>query len=165
MSHNGHLALTLAAGLAAGLIVACSNKPGVPAPPPDTRAADEAAIRANDQDFARAAQAKDLDRAVAHYMDDAVLFAPGSPAVVGRDNIRKYFQPIIDGPAMQFTFSDVQVDVARSGDIAQDRGSFKATGTDAQGKPNTQEGMYVLVWKKQADGSWKISADTSANEK
>ena len=165
MSHKRHLALTLAAGLLAGLMVACLDKPGAPAPPPDARAADEAAIRANDEHFARAAQAKDLDRAVAHYMDDAVLFAPGSPAVVGRNNIRKYFQPIINGPAMQFTFSDVKVDVARSGDIAEDQGSFEARGRDAQGKPTTQKGMYVLVWKKQADGSWKIAADTSANEK
>jgi len=160
--------LLLAAAAVACFACGCVQnfqKPAEPAAPPDTRAADEAAIRANDADFAKAAEAKDLDKAVSHYMDDAVLFAPGAPAVVGKDNVRKFLQPIINGPTMQFTFSDVTVDVARSGDLAVDSGAFESTGKDAKGKPFTQKGRFVLVWKKQADGSWKIAADTSANEK
>ena len=164
MSHKRPLGLIIAE-LVTLLTVGCANHPAAPAPPPDTRAADEAVIRANDADFAKAAQAKDLDKAVEHYMDDALLFAPGAPAVVGKENIRKFFEPIINGPATQFAFSDVKVDVARSGDLAMDSGSFESTGKDAKGKPITQRGRFVLVWKKQANDSWKIAADTSANEK
>jgi len=165
MWQNRFVALAAGTMLISCLGVGCSNETGTPAPPPDTRAADEAAIRANDADFAKAAEAKDLDKAVSHYTDDAVLFAPGAPAVVGKDNIRKFFEPIISGPTTQFTFSDVKVDVARSGDLAMDSGSFESTGKDAKGKPVMQKGRFVLVWKKEADGSWKIAADTSANEK
>jgi uncharacterized protein (TIGR02246 family) len=136
-----------------------------PAAPPDTRAADEAAIRAGDADFAKAAAAKDLDKCTSLYMDDAVLFSPGVPAVIGKDNIGKFFQQMLAAPSMQFAFSNVIVDVARSGDLAEDRGSFQVTTTDKKGKPVTQSGEYVLVWKKQPDGSWKIAADTSANTK
>lgn len=165
MPHKSSMSLVIAAGFASILLVACSNEAGSPAPPPDTRAADEAAIRANDADFVKAAQEKDLDKIVSLYLDDAVIFSAGAPAVIGKDNIRKFFEPITKGPATQFMFSDVKVDVARSGDIAEDRGSFQATGTNAKGKAVTQKGEYVLVWKKQADGSWKIAADTSANTK
>jgi len=165
MWQNRFVALGAATMLIVCMGVGCSNETGTSAPPPDTRATDEAAIRANDADFTKAAEAKDLDKAVSHYMDDAVLFAPGAPAVVGKDDIRKFFEPIINGPTMQFTFSDVKVDVARSGDIAMDSGSFESTGKDAKGKAATQKGRFVLVWKKQPDGSWKIAADTSANEK
>jgi ketosteroid isomerase-like protein len=66
---------------------------------------------------------------------------------------------------MQFSFSNVTVDVARSGDVAEDRGSMQVTLTDKKGKSTTETGQYVLVWKKQADGSWKVAADTSANDK
>jgi ketosteroid isomerase-like protein len=31
---------------------------------------------------------------------------------------------------------------------------------DAQGKPVTDHGKLVEVWKKQADGKWKTVADT-----
>jgi len=143
-------------------LAACSQQQ--PAAPPDTRAADEATIRTNDADFAKAAGGKDLDKCASLYLDDAVLFSPGVPAVIGKDNIRKFFDRMLAAPNMQFSFSDVTVDVARSGDLAEDRGSFQLTVTDKKGRPATQTGRYVLVWKKQADGSWKIAADTSAND-
>jgi len=145
----------------AACLAACSQQPAQP----DTRAADEAAIRANDADFAKAAAAKDADKCASLYMDDAVIFSPGVPAVVGKDNIRKFFEQMVAGPRLQFAFSNVTVDVARSGDLAEDRGAVQVTTTDKKGKPVTQTSEYVLVWKKQPDGSWKVAADTSATDK
>jgi len=162
MSRNRLSFLALAAFLTCWA-AACSQPQ--PAAPPDTRAADETAIRAGDADFIKFAAAKDLDKIVGLYQDDAVIFSAGSPAVVGKDNIHKFFEPVVSGPPTQFAFSNVTVDVARSGDLAEDSGSFQVTGTDAKGKAVTQTGKYVLVWKKQADGSWKIAADTSARDK
>ncbi len=149
----------------AACLVACSQQPAQPVAPPDTRAADEAAIRANDADFAKAAAAKDIDKCVSLYMDDAVIFSPGTPAVIGKDNIHKFFERMLAAPTMEFSFSDVTVDVARSGDLAEDRGAVQVTTTDKNGKPVTDGSQYVLVWKKQADGSWKVAADTSASDK
>ena len=136
-----------------------------PAAPPDTRVADEAAIRAADADFAKFAAAKDVDKAVALYQDDAVAFAPGVPAVIGKDNIHKFISGFLASPGLQVSIHIASVDVARSGDIAIDRGTVDSTTTDKKGKAATQTIEYVLVWKKQADGSWKIAADTSANQK
>jgi uncharacterized protein (TIGR02246 family) len=144
-------------------LAACSQPK--PSAPPDTRAADEAAIRSADADFAKAAAAKDIDKIVALYMDDAVIFSPGAPAVIGKENIHRFFEQILAGPSIQFAFSNVTVDVARSGDLAEDRGSIQVTTTGKDGKPATQSSEYVLVWKKQADGSWKVAADTSAADK
>ena len=39
---------------------------------------------------------------------------------------------------LQFAFSNVTVDVARSGDLAEDRGSVQVTTADKKGKPVTQ---------------------------
>jgi ketosteroid isomerase-like protein len=33
------------------------------------------------------------------------------------------------------------------------------TKNDAGGKPVTTKGKYVVVWKKQADGKWKVIED------
>lgn len=155
--------LFTAAIVFAACFAACSQPQ--PAAPPDTRAADEAAIRALDAQFAKDAAAKDLDKCVGLYMDDAVIISPGSPAVVGKDNIDKFIERMLAGPSVQFAFSNVTVDVARSGDLAEDRGSVQVTTADKKGKPVTQTSEYVLVWKKQADGSWKIAADMSAIDK
>ena len=156
-----HLPL-VAAAFAALLAVSCAQPK--PAEMPDTRAADEAAIRAADADFVKAAAAKDLDKCMSLYADDAVFLSSGQPAVVGKDNIRPVIQRMLAAP-MQLTVHVASVDVARSGDLAMDRGTVEAAVTDKKGKTTTQTSEYVLVWKKGADGVWKIAADTSANEK
>jgi len=32
---------------------------------------------------------------------------------------------------------------------------------DQQGKSIVQKGSYVTIWKKEADGAWKIAVDIS----
>jgi uncharacterized protein (TIGR02246 family) len=153
--------LICAAAFIACFATACAQQQ--PAGPPDTRAADEATIRAADADFVKAAAAKDLEKAMSYYADDAVFLSSGAPAAVGKDNIRKNIQGLLAAP-VQISITVASVDVARSGDLAMDRGTVDATMTDKKGKSSTSTSQYVLVWKKMADGSWKIEADTSANE-
>jgi ketosteroid isomerase-like protein len=38
-------------------------------------------------------------------------------------------------------------------------GTYQGTMNDAKGKPITDRGKYVTVWKKQADGNWKVVVD------
>ena len=163
-----NLRLILAAVAAACVAAGCMQnfqKPAEPAAMPDTRAADEAAIRAGDADFVKAAEAKDLEKCMSLYADDAVFLASGTPAAVGKDNIRKDIQGLLAAPGLQFTVNIASVTVARSGDLAMDQGTVSQTYTDKKGKPVTGTSQYVLVWKKMPDGSWKIAADTSANQK
>ena len=46
------------------------------APAPDTRAADEAAVRKTDADWANAAKSRKVDDWMAFYADDAVILPP-----------------------------------------------------------------------------------------
>lgn len=152
----------IAAVFVASVAVSCAQPQQKSTEAPDTRVADEATIRTLDADFAKAAAAKDLDKCMSYYEDDAVLFSPGRPAVLGKDNIRNIIQRM---QGIQLTINVASVDVARSGDLAMDRGTVQSAVTDKKGKTTTQTSEYVLVWKKQAGGGWKVAADTSANEK
>jgi uncharacterized protein (TIGR02246 family) len=129
-----------------------------------THAADEAAIRAASGTLAPAVEAKDLDKAVSLYVDDAVLFVPKAPAAVGRAAIRQAWQGLLAVPGVKLTIHITAVDVARSGDIAVERGTFQVVVADKEGKPSSETGQLVIVWKKQANGSWKIVADTNADD-
>ena len=162
MSRHRSSLLMTAAIFVSCFAVSCAQRPAEPVAPSDTRAADEAAIRAADADWGKAAAAKDLEKCMSYYADDAILISPGAPAVVGKDNIRKFIQQLLAVPNMQLSITVASVDVARSGDLALDRGSVQATVTGKNGKPATQASVYALTWKKSADGSWKIAADTSA---
>jgi uncharacterized protein (TIGR02246 family) len=159
------LLLMIAVICAACFGVSCSPQQTEPEAAPDTRAADEAAIRAADADWAKAAAAKDLEKCMSYYADDAVVFSPGVPAVVGKDNIRKFVQQLLAVPNLQLNITVANVDVARSGDLALDRGSVQVATVGKNGKPATNTSQYALTWKKSTDGSWEIAADTSASDK
>jgi uncharacterized protein (TIGR02246 family) len=143
----------------------CSNQMGGAATPADTRAADEAAIRAKDGTYEQGVAAKDLDKILALYTDDAVLFAPKAPAAIGKAAIRAGWQGLLGAPGVKMTFKSTSVDVGRSGDLAVQRATFQVETTDKDGKPNTETGQAVVVWSKQADGAWKVIADTNADDK
>jgi uncharacterized protein (TIGR02246 family) len=163
MPGNRSVALLIIASFAAALITGCSQ---APAPPlVDTRKAAEAAINAASDEFAKAGDAKDLDKVMTYYTDDAVLFVPSAPAAVGKDAVRKAWQGFLAGPSSKVEISGTIIDVAASGDLAFERGSFTITSTDAKGKTTSMTGKLVDVWKKQADGSWKMAADTNALDK
>ena len=38
-------------------------------------------------------------------------------------------------------------------------GMYQLTMKDSQGNPVNDRGKFVEVWKKQADGKWKVEAD------
>jgi uncharacterized protein (TIGR02246 family) len=142
-----------------GLAACTSEQKPAPAPP-DTRAADEAAIRAASAEWAKAAVAKDLEKSLSFYADDATLFYPGSPLVTGAEGRRKAWDSLLKTPGLALTFATTKVQVARAGDLAYETGTYDMTSTEKSGKTKKETGKYIVVWRKQANGSWKALLDT-----
>jgi ketosteroid isomerase-like protein len=118
----------------------------------------EQALRDLDAQWSAAAGAKDLDKTVSFYSDDATVLPPNAPAATTKEAFRKVWQ---DGLASvtSLTWKATRVEVAKSGDMAYVSGTYEATMNDASGKPMTERGKYLEVWEKQTDGKWKCGAD------
>ena len=151
----------LVAGVA---LVACAQPAPAPTPPPDTRAADEAALRASIKDWAAAAQAKDAARFTSFYTEDAVVMLAGAPDISGMPAIREGIGHMMSDPAFSLSFEPASVVVARSGDLAYETGPYSMTMTGPDKKPATETGHYVAVWRKQADGTWKAAVDAPVSD-
>ena len=52
------------------------------------------------------------------------------------------------------------VGVALSGELGYTSGTTDLTFKDTSGKTLTKKGNYLTVWKKDADGSWKVLFDS-----
>jgi len=130
-----------------------------PPQPPDTRAADETAIRTNEADMAKAFAALDPAKTASFYTDDVVGMSPDSPVVQGKDNNQKFFETIMKEKP-EGSWTPDKVEVARSGDLAYSWGRGNMSMKDKKGKITETTVKYVSVWKKQSDGSWKIAVDT-----
>jgi uncharacterized protein (TIGR02246 family) len=104
--------------------------------------------------------AKDFEKAMSFYADDAFVFAPDAPVVTGRDAIRAAMKPGFEDPSFALTGQTTQVEADKSGELGYAQGAFSVTVTDPKTKkPVTDTGKYVTVYRKQADGSWKVVAD------
>jgi uncharacterized protein (TIGR02246 family) len=148
---------------ALALLAACTQAP--PPAPPDTRAADEKAIRDQETAAAQAWTAKDVDKIVALYADDATVMIPNVPVMASRQAIAAGFKQATADPNFSLTIQNTSVEASKGGDLGFVRGTYMVHQTDPKTKKATMEkGNYVLVYKKQADGSWKIAADTAIPE-
>lgn len=126
---------------------------------PDTRAADESALRELDVQWSNAAGAKDVDKTVSYYADDAVVLPPNGPTATTKAAVRKIWSDMMATPGYAMSWKVNKVEVARSGDLAVVSGTYEFKMNDASGKPMTDRGKYVEVMKKQADGTWKCVND------
>jgi uncharacterized protein (TIGR02246 family) len=124
------------------------------------RAADEAAIRAASAAWSQSATAKDLDKAVSFYANDAVILPDKAPAARGQENIRKNWAPLLALPGPGLSWQTSALEVARSGELAYETGTYNFVATDKKGKSTDYRGKYLVIWKKQSDGSWKVAVDT-----
>jgi uncharacterized protein (TIGR02246 family) len=137
---------------------ACTQAP--PPAPPDTRAADEKAIKDVEGQWLKDIQAKDVEKSISHYTDDASFLLPDLPIQTGKDAIRATYKQMMADPNLAVDFASTKVEASKSGDFGYSQGTYTMTTTDAKTKkPMTEKGKYVTFFKKQADGSWQAVQD------
>ena len=122
-------------------------------------ASDEQTLRDLDAQWSAAAAAKDVDKTVSYYSDDATVLAPNAPAATTKDAIRNLWKGMLTTSGLTISWKVTKVEVAKSNDMAYITGTYEMTMTDASGKPAKDRGKYLEVWEKQADGKWKCGAD------
>ena len=116
-------------------------------------------IRELEHKAREAAKAKDLDRYISFYADDAILLWPGAPMITGRAAIRKFMQVFFSVPDFSLSFETVHAEVSLAGDFAYTCGTNNVTLVDLNGKRIKDSGKYLTVYKKQSGGTWKVVAD------
>lgn len=147
---------------AAFAITACRQ---APPPLPDTHEADVKAITALEVEANQSYVARNPDKLVNFYANDAILMAPGAPPASGIDAIRAEIQQMLADPALSLSFQAKRVNVAKAGDLAYTQGSYQMTMSDPNThKPIKDHGSYITIYRKQLDGSWKAEMDIATSE-
>lgn len=137
-----------------------SSAPESQTKPQTSPAQEEQSIRTLDAAWGQAIAAKDPDKTASFYADSANLLAPAAKIATGKDAIHKSWSDLMATPGFALTFAPNTIQVSQSGDLAYDLGTWQMTGKDKKGKSQTSTGVYVVVWGKQPDGSWKALVDS-----
>ncbi len=148
--------IRLTALTTAAILTTSCSPPAVP----DTRAADETAIRSLDEQWSATAAKNDLEGTLAFYAEDAVLLPPNTPIANDPKSIRESWTGLL-GPNTAVSWKVSKVEVAKSGELGYLYGTYQLSIKDPKGGPAiTDTGKILEVWKKQSDGKWKCSVDT-----
>lgn len=98
------------------------------------------------------------DSGAATFAENAVLMAPDEPAVTGRDSIRAWLKRGIDQFRVNGRYT--KADIVVAGDWAIERYDGELTLTPkAGGRPIEQRLKGIHIYRREADGSWRIAQD------
>lgn len=117
------------------------------------------AIRAADASWLKTYIAKDVDKAVAACDEQGSLLEPNTPIATGTKSITKLIASDFAMKDYKLVWHGDKVGAAKSGDLGYTSGTYDWSYTDAAGKSIRDKGKYLTIWKKQADGSWKVLFD------
>ena len=125
----------------------------------DKKGGGEQAVRDTDEQWSKAAAAKDLDKTVSFYADDAMVLPPNEPAVTSKDGIRNLWKGFLDS-LTDISWKTTRVEMAKSGDMACLIGTYEMTMKDG----TKDKGKYCEVWEKQGGGKWKVDTDMFSSD-
>ena len=133
------------------LLLACAACSSGPVDPEELMEAD--------RDFARRVAEGGLAEWGESFADDAVLLPRDGPNVRGRAGIRDFMAAAFDTPGFRLSWVPEGAAIAESGDLGYTWGSFEQQLPGAGGALVTTRGKYVTIWRREADGTWKVTLD------
>ena len=122
--------------------------------PPGSAPTPEATVRQADEAWAKAVASKSVEQTVAIYDAEAVTAGSAMTPARGLAAIRAMWVDVFARPDFFLTWKADKVVVTESGTIAYSSGSWRMSGPNATGP-------YLAVWRRQADGQWKVLIDAA----
>jgi steroid delta-isomerase-like uncharacterized protein len=102
----------------------------------------------------------DLELWLSLHADDVVKMPPNAPSIFGQDALRAKMEPAFDNFTFEMALYPEETQV--SGDLGFARGNYTVSMTPKAGGEtiiSMPDGKYSTIYKRQADGPWKILID------
>jgi len=117
----------------------------------------KAAIEATNAKMSEAFAKRDATALAAFYTEDAIVFPPDADMVKGRAAIAELWKKTQESGVKSAKLETL--DVGTAGNVAYETGTVTLTIEPPGKAAATVKAKYVVVWKRQADGSWQLHRD------
>ena len=117
----------------------------------------EQALRDGARMFMEAYQRGDTAAVAEFYTEDAKVLPNNMEMVSGKQAIQEFWKN-----AMEMGVKKINLETAEfgyDGDLAYERGVSTVTIQPEGGQERIERGKYLVVLKRQTDGSWKLAVD------
>ena len=143
----------IAAAVVAAAVLACA-----PMKPAGLSDADKAAIRAVTANTVKIGNTQPLDAEAyvkSYHTDEGMFMPPNAKALTGHAEMVAWFKPL--PPISGFMLNAEEIE--GTGDVAWVRGTYSFTMSPPGAPQIVDAGKYLEVWKRQTDGSWRVTRD------
>lgn len=119
----------------------------------------EAEIENTETAFMQACKEKGIGEAFYLFADStAIIKRENDTLISGPEAIRNYYSRPFYSTA-EVAWKPVHIDVSASRDMAYSYGKYNWIFTDSAGTKSEYSGVYMTIWKKQKDQTWKYVWD------
>ena len=142
--------------LALSLPVAAADAPPAPAP---ALSAVECAVWDREMGFARSVADHDAAAFADHVGEQAAFGTSGPKPIHGRAEIVRQWRGIIEGKRVRLEWYPARTTANGAGDLAWSTGPALTEVLDPAAKQRFHLGHFRSVWRKDADGAWRVVFD------
>jgi ketosteroid isomerase-like protein len=115
--------------------------------------AERAELLKTEADFSKALEAKKtVDAFLSYLADDVRLFRMDAFPSIGREATRS----MLTAKPGLLTWQPAKADVSQAGDLGYTYGSYNFQSSEGKA---AESGNYLRIWKRQADGKWRVVLD------
>jgi ketosteroid isomerase-like protein len=125
----------------------------------------ERALMEADRDFARETSRRGITGWLDAFADDGVLLPANEPVAKGKVAVRAVMAGLLADPTTHLRWEPSSASVAASGDLGYTLGHATFSKSDPAGQEFVFAKLkYTTVWKRQADGRWKVAVNIGTVE-
>ena len=137
------------------LTTACATAPAArgASASPDARSA----IMAVSREFSARYERNDVAGLVALYTPDGVILPPGRGSMRGVTELTRYWSRPEGTRVLEHRVTPDSIEVV--GSVAYDWGTYRVRTQEGDAAPREVFGKYVIVWREQSPGVWRIHVD------
>jgi uncharacterized protein (TIGR02246 family) len=117
-------------------------------------------LRRTDKNWSDAYASKDAK----HYLDffdkDGIVIDFTGQITQDKDSILRSTNAEFQTPGNSGSWHTQDAAVAKAGDLGYTKGEWEMQWTSNKGEQMKEHGPYLVIWKKQVDGTWKAIVDS-----
>ena len=102
---------------------------------------------------------RDVDRILSYWTDDAVVFPPGLPPLIGKAALREYVENSLRIPGFKISWQSTDVKFSPDLKLAYMFSENSVTMNGPDDKPVTTKGRAVTIWRREPNGEWRCAVD------
>ena len=114
-------------------------------------------VKTTNDTFADAIARGDAAAAASVYAEDATLLPPGTKALVGRAAVERFWRDELELGTCGLELETLELE--RYGNAAFEVGRYVLASAATDAAATIDRGKYVVIHKRQGDGSWKRGVD------